>query len=185
MNTASLSRVGNTRANLQPHLPQEVSNEGNTCHELENACDDFVSQSRAGQEPGVDPYSPKLSVRQKIQISEDLSELASGVQADFEQSVGSDSALRLPQLQDSLERMGGQAQEKLDEAKSEKSELRKSYGVQVAKTMGWMVATGASLLVGLVAPVLSVPLVAVTEPVKGCETDLSFNLVSNQKLSVG
>ena len=159
MNTNSVGRV---RQNLRPHLPKSSSQDGKTCSDLQSACDDFVSRSRSGQEPQLDPYSSNLSKREKIRTSEELSQFAGGVESDFQALTESTSPLRLHQVNESLNRMGNAAQDKLEAASTERSSLRKSYAVQVAKTVGWMAATGASLMVGLVAAPISVPLVAVT-----------------------
>lgn len=160
--TVSKNPISRVRQNLTQHLPKETSDAGKTCQDLETACDDFVASARSGQTPALDPYSAELSTRQKIQTSERVSDLAEGAQSDFESASGSTSPLRLHQLSESLSRMEHHATDLLSTAVDEKSKLRKSYGIQVAKTIGWMGAVAGSLLLGLVAAPLSVPLVVVS-----------------------
>lgn len=141
------------RSSLRAHLPTEVSSEGRTALDMTKACNDYVSDVRAGRTPTTDPYSSQLSTSHKIKLSEGLQELAQNAQSDFgAQPETAGAALRLPQLEGSLQSLQKATQSQISELNNEVKSLKSDYHKQVAKTIGWMAGTAGALVVGGILP---------------------------------
>jgi hypothetical protein len=160
--TSSRNPIPNLRQHLAPHLPASAGDAGNTIVQLGDACESFVRSAEAREKPALDPYGDQLHLRQKVDLSRDLNELSDGVQKDFEAGANSSAPLRLNQLYTSFSSLDQTATKSLEAAQNDKGDMKANYRTQVFKTMGWMTALAGSLAVGMVAPPLSVPLVAIT-----------------------
>ena len=138
---------------LRPHLPKEVSTEGNTASDMAQACSDYIADVRSGRTPAVDPYSSQMPKSEKVKLSGELRDLANNAQVDFSaQTETSGGALRLNQLEGSLQSLQSEMNHQIAQTNGDIKSLKSGYRKQVAKTIGWMAGTAGALIVGGILP---------------------------------
>ena len=142
------SRTSNLSKALKPHLPHQETSGGTTVDQLTTACDAYSRDVRQGATPEHQPYPDSMNRGEKLRATDELSSVAAQAQTDFATQTSTGASLKTSQLQDSMNELEVQSNEQLQEASSERSQLKKDYYVQVGKTIGWMAGTAGALVVG-------------------------------------